>query len=57
MARNSMRGDSHEKEVYYLVNRIKDNMSFLDKQDLKVLRYLSTKGDFPEQKAILISTK
>jgi len=48
-----MRGESHEKEVYYLIRKIASNASFINKSDLEILRFLSTKGDFEKKEAIL----
>jgi predicted HAD superfamily Cof-like phosphohydrolase len=53
MAKNSNRGLFHESEVYRLIRQIGSNASYIDEEDLKVLRHLATRGDYPEQKAIL----
>ena len=57
MAVNSPRGASHEREVGRLLGKVKQNMTFLDKDDIKILEHLASKGDYPDKKAILISTR
>jgi len=48
MGVKSMRGISQEKEVYYLAKKVMSNVSFISKEDIEVLRYLSTKGEYSE---------
>ena len=55
MAINSARGESHEREVGRLLGKVEQNMTFLDKDDIKILEHLACKGDYPDKKAILIS--
>ena len=54
MATTSMRGESLERKVGGLVGRVKQNMSFITPEDIKILEYLSTKGDFPEYEIKLV---
>ena len=49
MSRESMRGVSQEKEVYALTRKIASNVAFMTKEDIKVLEYLATKGDYPDK--------
>lgn len=53
MAQKSMRGESQEKIVSAVLGRVKQNIAFLTQEDIKVLEYMATKGDFPDKKAIL----
>ena len=56
MSRESMRGESQEKIIYKLTRDIVKNMAFLDAEDIKVLEFLSKKGDFNAYKAKLVKT-
>lgn len=49
MSTKSMRGPSQEKEIFSLAKRIMGNASFLNKEDIKILEHLATKGDYPDQ--------
>jgi len=51
-----MRGESQEKIIYKLTRDIVKNMAFLDAEDIKVLEFLSKKGDFNAYKAKLVKT-
>lgn len=57
MSRNSMYGFSNEKEANSLLNKIRGNIAFLTQSDLKILRFLSTKGEFNELTPKLINNK
>ena len=48
MATKSMRGESLERKIGGLVGKVKQNMSFITPEDIKILEYLATKGDYPE---------
>lgn len=54
MASKSMRGESHERKVKSLLNRVKRNMNFLTPADLEILEFLSVKGDFPDKELKLV---
>jgi len=54
MATTSMRGESLERKVGELVGRVKQNMSFITPEDIKILEYLATKGDYPEYEIKLV---
>ena len=49
MSRQSMRGESQEREVYALTRKIASNVAFMTKEDIKVLEHLAMKGDYPEK--------
>jgi len=55
MSRSSMRGESQEKEIFSLAKRIMGNASFINKEDIKVLEYLATKGDYPDKVVRIVS--
>lgn len=55
MAINSARGESHEREIGRLLGKVKQNMTFLNKDDIRLLEYLATKGDYPDRKVNLVS--
>lgn len=57
MSRQSMRGESQEKEVYALTRKIVSNVAFMTKEDIKVLEYLATKGDYPDKVIKLVDKK
>jgi len=57
MAKNSNIGISHESEVYKLTRQIASNVTFIDKDDIKILEHLASKGDYPDKKAILKDNK
>ena len=46
--------DSFEKELRIILGKVYDNQFFLNEKDLKVLRYLSNKGDHNAPPIILI---
>jgi predicted HAD superfamily Cof-like phosphohydrolase len=50
-----MRGESQEKEIFSLAKRIMGNASFINKEDIKVLEYLATKGDYPDKVVRIVS--
>ena len=54
MSKESMRGYSQEKRVYSLTHKIASNVAFMTPEDIKILEYLSTKGDFPDKEIKLI---
>ena len=51
-----MRGESQDTIIYKLTRDIVKNMAFLDAEDIKVLEFLSKKGDFNAYKAKLVKT-
>ena len=57
MSRESMRGESQEKEVYALTRKIASNVAFMTKEDIKVLEYLATKGDYSDKVIKLVDKK
>jgi hypothetical protein len=57
MSRESMRGISQEKEVYALTRKIASNVAFMTKEDIKVLEYLATKGDYSDKVIKLVDKK
>lgn len=52
--RKSMRGISQEEEVRSLAFRLMSNAAFLSKEDLKVLQFLTTKGDYEDRQVKII---
>jgi len=53
MSKESMMGINHQSQVRRLCLKIMSNSPFLDQNDIKVLEFLSTKGDFENKTAIL----
>lgn len=51
---NSMIGYHAERVIEELTQRVNNNAAFLNKQDIKVLEYLASKGDYPEKQATLV---
>lgn len=45
----------NEKEIYKLINRVKDNKSFLTEDDIKALEWMATKGYFPNEKIQVVN--
>jgi hypothetical protein len=56
MSKESMMGAFHQKEIKRLCFKIMSNSPFLDQNDIKVLEFLSTKGDF-ENKTVILQEK
>jgi predicted HAD superfamily Cof-like phosphohydrolase len=54
MSEKSMRGESHERRVGAVLGKVKKNMNFLTQNDLAVLEFMTTKGDFPEYEIKLV---
>ena len=42
-----------DSEVYRLAKKIMSNSAYLNKQDVKILEHLSTKGEFPDEEVVL----
>lgn len=49
-----MIGESLEAQIYKLSRQIIKNRPFLTFDDVKVLEFLATKGDFETKKAIIV---
>ena len=49
MSRQSMRGESQEREVYALTRKIASNVAFITKEDIKILEHMASKGDYPDK--------
>ena len=52
-----MRGESQEREVRRLTNKVYSNQAFLTKEDLEVLEFLGNKGSFNDKKVIFAKYK
>lgn len=52
-----MTGPSQSSEIHRLLNRVRQNMAFLNKDDIKILEHLATKGDFPNKKVVLVNNE
>lgn len=55
MARNSFIGNHDEGYIYKLLNKIRSNRCFLNKQDIEVLEFLSKKGDFEDKEVAIVN--
>ena len=45
------------KEINSIINRVRGNVPFLDQNDLKILKFLSTKGLFEDKEVKLVNKK
>lgn len=57
MAKDSNCGNYQKEQVIKLCNKIMTNRSFINQDDIKVLEFLSTKGDYENQKIKLVPKK
>jgi len=44
-------------EAHKIINQVRGNVPFLDKNDIEILRFLSKKGLFEKQKVKLVPKK
>lgn len=50
---HSMMGPSDSSEVRFWCQKVISNKAFITKEDIKILKFLATKGDFPEMELVL----
>lgn len=48
-----MMGKSHEQEVISLSKKIMSNAPFITKEDIKILKFLAQKGEYPDKKVTI----
>lgn len=53
MSKLSMMGKSHEQEVISLSKKIMSNAPFITKEDIKILKFLAQKGEYPDKKVTI----
>jgi hypothetical protein len=55
MSKNSIYGPSHGSEVGTLCRKIIGNAGYITLEEVEVLRFLAHKGDFEDNKVVLIA--